>query len=78
MEEAKKKIYALSTTTYQGFQVECTEETSEKFIVFVLPDSYIDPVNKRRQYVNREIFPRPPPVHYSSIHSCPSNECLII
>lgn len=31
MEEAKKKIYALSTTTYQGFQVECSEETSEKF-----------------------------------------------
>ncbi|KAL1543884.1 multiple organellar RNA editing factor 1, mitochondrial-like [Salvia divinorum] len=71
-EEAKKKIYALSTTTYQGFQVECSEETSEKFksipqVVFVLPDSYIDPVNKEYggdKYVNGEIFPRPPPVHY--------------
>ncbi|KAK6136517.1 hypothetical protein DH2020_029753 [Rehmannia glutinosa] len=50
VEEAKKKIYALSTTTYQGFQVECSEETSEKF--------------KRDKYVNGEIFPRPPPVHY--------------
>ncbi|KAI3445618.1 hypothetical protein Pfo_002283 [Paulownia fortunei] len=72
VEEAKKKIYALSTTTYQGFQVECSEETSEKFkslpgVVFVLPDSYIDPVNKEYggdKYVNGEIFPRPPPVHY--------------
>ncbi|KAL2477603.1 Multiple organellar RNA editing factor 1 [Forsythia ovata] len=72
VEEAKKKIYALSTTTYQGFQVECTEETSEKFknlpgVVFVLPDSYIDPVNKEYggdKYVNGEIFPRPPPIQY--------------
>ncbi|KAH6805083.1 hypothetical protein C2S51_029914 [Perilla frutescens var. frutescens] len=72
VEEAKKRIYALSTTTYQGFQVECPEETSEKFksipeVVFVLPDSYIDPVNKEYggdKYVNGEIFPRPPPVHY--------------
>ncbi|KAG8368809.1 hypothetical protein BUALT_Bualt15G0085300 [Buddleja alternifolia] len=72
VEEAKKKIYSLSTTTYQGFQVECSEETSEKFkglpgVVFVLPDSYIDPVNKEYggdKYVNGEIFPRPPPIHY--------------
>ncbi|KAL2460519.1 Multiple organellar RNA editing factor 1 [Abeliophyllum distichum] len=72
VEDAKKKIYALSTTTYQGFQVECTEETSEKFknlpgVVFVLPDSYIDPVNKEYggdKYVNGEIFPRPPPIQY--------------
>ncbi|KZV49811.1 hypothetical protein F511_23536 [Dorcoceras hygrometricum] len=72
VEEAKKKIYALSTTTYEGFQVECSEETSKKFenipgVVFVLPDSYIDPVNKEYggdKYVNGEIFPRPPPVHY--------------
>ncbi|CAA2995281.1 Hypothetical predicted protein [Olea europaea subsp. europaea] len=71
VEEAKKKIYALSTTTYQGFQVECSEETSEKFknlpgVVFVLPDSYIDPVNKEYgdKYVNGEIFPRPPPIQY--------------
>ncbi|KAL6517742.1 hypothetical protein OROMI_033443 [Orobanche minor] len=72
VEEAKKNIYALSTTTYVGFQVLCSEETSEKFksipgVVFVLPDSYIDPVNKEYggdKYVNGEIFPRPPPVHY--------------
>jgi hypothetical protein len=31
MEEAKKRIYACSTTTYTGFQVEMTEEMSEKF-----------------------------------------------
>ncbi|KAL0422265.1 UNVERIFIED_CONTAM: Multiple organellar RNA editing factor 1, mitochondrial [Sesamum latifolium] len=57
VEEAKKKIYALSTTTYQGLPG----------VVFVLPDSYIDPVNKEYggdKYVNGEIFPRPPPVHY--------------
>ncbi|GJV17898.1 multiple organellar RNA editing factor 1, mitochondrial [Tanacetum coccineum] len=51
VEEAKKKIYACSTTTYNGFQVEVSEEVSEQFkslpgVVFVLPDSYIDPVNK--------------------------------
>lgn len=78
MEEAKKRMYALSTTTYQGFQAVMTEEMSEKFhgslyrlsifqfllpidyeifvtqffgsglpgVFFVLPDSYIDPVNK--------------------------------
>ncbi|KAL7157324.1 hypothetical protein ABFS83_02G070400 [Erythranthe nasuta] len=72
VEEAKKKIYALSTTTYQGFQVLCDEDTSKKFegkpgVVFILPDSYIDPANKEYggdKYVNGEIFPRPPPVHY--------------
>lgn len=31
VEEAKKRIYACSTTTYQGFQVEVSEEMSEKF-----------------------------------------------
>lgn len=31
IEEAKKKIYACSTTTYQGFQAVMTEEESEKF-----------------------------------------------
>ncbi|XP_027113187.1 uncharacterized protein [Coffea arabica] len=69
-EEAKKRIYACSTTTYQGFQVECSEETSEKFkenpaVVFVLPDSYIDPVNKEYggdKYINGTIIPRPPPI----------------
>ncbi|CAA0839006.1 Multiple organellar RNA editing factor 9-chloroplastic [Striga hermonthica] len=69
VEEAKKRIYALSTTTYEGFQVLCSQETSNKFtgvpgVVFVLPDSYIDPLNKEYggdKYVNGEIFPRPPP-----------------
>ncbi|CAK9175703.1 unnamed protein product [Ilex paraguariensis] len=72
VEEAKKKIYACSTTTYNGFQVECSEEMSEKFkdlpgVVFVLPDSYIDPVNKEYggdKYINGTIIPRPPPVQY--------------
>nr|XP_043627033.1 multiple organellar RNA editing factor 1, mitochondrial [Erigeron canadensis] len=72
VEEAKKKIYACSTTTYHGFQVEVSEEDSEKFkslpgVVFVLPDSYIDPVNKEYggdKYVNGTIIPRPPPVQY--------------
>uniref|UniRef100_A0A453HLC1 MORF/ORRM1/DAG-like MORF domain-containing protein n=1 Tax=Aegilops tauschii subsp. strangulata TaxID=200361 RepID=A0A453HLC1_AEGTS len=30
-EEAKKRMYALSTTTYVGFQAVMTEEMSEKF-----------------------------------------------
>ncbi|KDP38813.1 hypothetical protein JCGZ_04970 [Jatropha curcas] len=72
IEEAKKKIYACSTTTYQGFQALMTEEESEKFkdipgVVFVLPDSYIDPQNKEYggdKYENGIITPRPPPVQY--------------
>ncbi|KAJ8438613.1 hypothetical protein Cgig2_010397 [Carnegiea gigantea] len=60
VEEAKKKMYACSTTTYTGFQAEIDEETAQKFegmpgVLFVLPDSYIDPVNKeyggRSKYV---------------------------
>ena len=31
VEEAKKKMYACSTTTYTGFQAVMTEEESEKF-----------------------------------------------
>lgn len=31
VEEAKKRIYACSTTTYEGFQVLMSEEESEKF-----------------------------------------------
>uniref|UniRef100_A0A6M2EX69 MORF/ORRM1/DAG-like MORF domain-containing protein n=1 Tax=Populus davidiana TaxID=266767 RepID=A0A6M2EX69_9ROSI len=31
IEEAKKRIYACSTTTFQGFQVLMTEQESEKF-----------------------------------------------
>ncbi|XP_020220750.1 multiple organellar RNA editing factor 1, mitochondrial [Cajanus cajan] len=72
VEEAKKKMYACSTTTYTGFQAVMTEEESKKFeglpgVIFVLPDSYIDPVNKQYggdQYINGTIIPRPPPVQY--------------
>ncbi|GAV61195.1 hypothetical protein CFOL_v3_04723, partial [Cephalotus follicularis] len=72
VEEAKKRIYACSTTTYEGFQVEMTEEESEKFkdvpgVVFILPDSYIDPQNKiygGDKYENGVITHRPPPVQY--------------
>ncbi|KAK8970642.1 hypothetical protein KSP40_PGU004899 [Platanthera guangdongensis] len=31
LEEAKKNMYAFSTTTYTGFQCTVSEETSEKF-----------------------------------------------
>ncbi|CAK8569775.1 unnamed protein product [Lathyrus sativus] len=72
VEEAKKKIYACSTTTYTGFQAVVTEEESKKFeglpgVIFVLPDSYIDPVNKQYggdQYIDGTIIPRPPPIQY--------------
>ncbi|CAL9064581.1 multiple organellar RNA editing factor 1, mitochondrial-like isoform X1 [Musa acuminata AAA Group] len=72
VEEAKKRMYALSTTTYHGFQAVMTEEMSEKFrglpgVVFILPDSYIDPVNKEYggdKYENGVITPRPPPIQY--------------
>ncbi|XP_017699268.3 multiple organellar RNA editing factor 1, mitochondrial-like [Phoenix dactylifera] len=72
VEEAKKRMYALSTTTYTGFQAVMTEEMSEKFrglpgVVFILPDSYIDPVNKEYggdKYDNGVITPRPPPIQY--------------
>ncbi|KAL3625632.1 hypothetical protein CASFOL_030486 [Castilleja foliolosa] len=51
VEEAKKRIYALSTTEYNGFQVKCPEDVSDRFkdlpgVVFVLPDVYVDPLNK--------------------------------
>ncbi|WCJ18379.1 Multiple organellar RNA editing factor 1 mitochondrial [Euphorbia peplus] len=72
IEEAKTKIYACSTTTYQGFQAIMTEEESERFkdvpgVVFILPDSYIDPQNKQYggdKYENGVITPRPPPYQY--------------
>ncbi|KAL5715739.1 hypothetical protein ACHQM5_017518 [Ranunculus cassubicifolius] len=72
VEEAKKRMYACSTTTYRGFQAVMTEEMSEKFrglpgVVFILPDSYIDPVNKEYggdKYDNGVITHRPPPVQY--------------
>eukprot|EP01018_Ginkgo_biloba_P025208 Gb_06395 [translate_table: standard] len=51
VEEAKKRIYALSTTTYCGFMCKISEELSEKCksqpgVVWVLPDSYADPIKK--------------------------------
>ncbi|XP_039047109.1 multiple organellar RNA editing factor 1, mitochondrial-like [Hibiscus syriacus] len=73
VDEAKKRIYACSTSTYEGFQVLMSEEESEKFndvlgVVFVLPDSYIDPVNKEYggdKYENGVITKRrPPPTQY--------------
>nr|XP_043624094.1 DAG protein, chloroplastic [Erigeron canadensis] len=65
MEEAKKNMYAFSTTTYTGFQCTVSEEISEKFkglpgVLWVLPDSYIDVKNKDYggdKYVNGEIIP---------------------
>ncbi|KAL3643349.1 hypothetical protein CASFOL_014164 [Castilleja foliolosa] len=65
LEEAKKNMYAFSTTTYTGFQCTISEETSEKFkglpgVLWVLPDSYIDVKNKDYggdKYVNGEIIP---------------------
>ncbi|KAL0727455.1 hypothetical protein Bca4012_023548 [Brassica carinata] len=73
LEEAKKKMYACSTTTYQGFQAIMTEEESEKFkdlpgVVFILPDSYIDPQNKEYggdKYENGVITHRPPPFQHN-------------
>ncbi|KAK1311133.1 hypothetical protein QJS10_CPA08g01272 [Acorus calamus] len=72
VEEAKKSMYACSTTTYEGFQCVMSEEMSRKFeglpgVVFILPDSYIDPVNKEYggdKYDNGVITPRPPPIQY--------------
>ncbi|KAI6678742.1 hypothetical protein NL676_039538 [Syzygium grande] len=72
VEEAKKRMYACSTTTYQGFQAVMTEAESEQFkdlpgVVFILPDSYIDPQNKEYggdKYENGVITHRPPPVQY--------------
>ncbi|RCV37848.1 hypothetical protein SETIT_8G095000v2 [Setaria italica] len=72
-EEAKKRMYAFSTTTYNGFQAVMTEEMSEKFrglpgVVFILPDSYLYPETKEYggdKYEDGVITPRQPPVHYS-------------
>ncbi|KAL2897150.1 Multiple organellar RNA editing factor 9 chloroplastic [Bienertia sinuspersici] len=49
MEEAKKNMYAFSTTTYTGFQCTMDEETSEKF--------------KGDKYINEEIIPCKYPTH---------------
>lgn len=68
-EEAKKRIYALSTTTYTGFQALISEELSEKCkglpgVLWVLPDSYIDVPNKDYggdKFVDGKVIPRPDP-----------------
>ncbi|KAG5516612.1 hypothetical protein RHGRI_037366 [Rhododendron griersonianum] len=72
MEEAKKNMYAFSTTTYTGFQCTVSEETSEKFkglpgVLWVLPDSYIDVKNEDYgggdKYINGEIIPSTYPTY---------------
>ncbi|KAK1380295.1 multiple organellar RNA editing factor 3, mitochondrial [Heracleum sosnowskyi] len=50
-EEAKKKIYSVSTTTYTGFGALISEELSYKMkeipgVLWVLPDSYLDVPNQ--------------------------------
>ncbi|TVU33741.1 hypothetical protein EJB05_25574, partial [Eragrostis curvula] len=50
-EEAKRKIYNVSCERYFGFGCEIDEETSNKLeglpgVLFVLPDSYVDPEHK--------------------------------
>ncbi|KAK7279251.1 hypothetical protein RJT34_24298 [Clitoria ternatea] len=50
-QEAKKKIYNVSCERYFGFGCEIDEETSNKLeglpgVLFVLPDSYVDPEYK--------------------------------
>ncbi|MED6169946.1 Multiple organellar RNA editing factor 2, chloroplastic [Stylosanthes scabra] len=67
-EEAKKKIYNVSCERYFGFGCEIDEETSNKLeglpgVMFVLPDSYVDPENKdygAELFVNGEIVQRSP------------------
>ncbi|XP_062187765.1 DAG protein, chloroplastic-like [Phragmites australis] len=71
-EEAKRRMYAFSTTDYTGFQAEMTEEMSEKFhglpgVVFILPDAYLYPERKEYggdKYDNGVITSRPPPHHW--------------
>ncbi|XP_060968642.1 uncharacterized protein LOC133036160 [Cannabis sativa] len=51
VEEAKKKIYNVSCEIYFGFGYDINEENSNKpeglqGVLFVLPDSYVDPKNK--------------------------------
>ncbi|KDP27842.1 hypothetical protein JCGZ_18922 [Jatropha curcas] len=50
-DEAKKKIYSVSTSTYTGFGALISEELSHKVkglpgVLWVLPDSYLDVPNK--------------------------------
>nr|GMD11418.1 DAG protein, chloroplastic [Ipomoea batatas] len=82
MEEAKKNMYAFSTTTYTGFQCTVSEETSEKFkglpgVLWVLPDSYIDVKNKDYggdKYINGEIIPSQYPTYHQKKSNSPKNK----
>ncbi|CAN6198827.1 unnamed protein product [Urochloa humidicola] len=52
-EEAKRRMYAFSTTNYTGFQATMTREVAEKFyelpgVVYVLLDGYLYP--ERKEY----------------------------
>ncbi|KAJ7980304.1 Multiple organellar RNA editing factor 3 mitochondrial [Quillaja saponaria] len=66
-EEAKKKIYSVSTTTYTGFGALISEELSFKVkglpgVLWVLPDSYLDVPNKDYGgdlFVDGKVIPRP-------------------
>ncbi|CAN6320704.1 unnamed protein product [Urochloa humidicola] len=67
-EEAKRSMYAFSTTTYTGFQALVTEEMSLKFrglprVVLILPDAYLYPEKKEfggDKYDNGVITPSRP------------------
>ncbi|KAL6569040.1 hypothetical protein OROGR_000765 [Orobanche gracilis] len=75
-EEAKKKIINISCELYFGFGCKIDEETSDKLkglpgVLFVLPDSYIDPEYKDyggsyesmicgELFVNGEVIPMTP------------------
>ncbi|KAJ7955146.1 Multiple organellar RNA editing factor 8, chloroplastic/mitochondrial [Quillaja saponaria] len=66
-DEAKKKIYSVSTTTYTGFGALISEELSFKVkglpgVLWVLPDSYLDVPNKDYGgdlFVDGKVIPRP-------------------
>ncbi|XP_022959433.1 multiple organellar RNA editing factor 3, mitochondrial [Cucurbita moschata] len=66
-EEAKKKIYSVSTTTYTGFGALISEELSYKVkelpgVLWVLPDSYLDVPNKDYGgdlFIDGKVYPRP-------------------
>ncbi|XP_058730966.1 multiple organellar RNA editing factor 3, mitochondrial [Vicia villosa] len=66
-EEAKKKIYSVSTTTYTGFGALVSEELSYKLkelpgVLWVLPDSYLDVPNKDYGgdlFIDGKVIPRP-------------------
>ncbi|KAJ9536957.1 hypothetical protein OSB04_029690 [Centaurea solstitialis] len=66
-EEAKKKIYSVSTTTYTGFGALISEELSYKLkdlpgVLWVLPDSYLDVPNKDYGgdlFIDGKVIPRP-------------------